>query len=218
MIESEKPEGLPDAFWDAETKTINFEKLIEDYNYLAARDENLVETNKRNIPESYEKYEIEIPEELERDDEVLKRFHQCGFSNDQAQLVYNLANERVVPALKDLASNFESKKQQEKLVGYFGSQERFNQVSRQISSWAKKNVRNEVYDALATTAEGVIALYKMMSSNEPMINKEPSAVEELNEASLKKMMQDPRYWRDHDRAYVEKITKGFEQLYPSKIK
>lgn len=56
----------------------------------------------------------------------------------------------------------------------------------------------------------------MMSSNEPMLGKEAGFEGELNEQSLRKMMEDPRYWRDKDTAYINKITKGFEKLYPGK--
>ena len=96
------------------------------------------------------------------------------------------------------------------------SEEKFNEVSRQLSVWAKSNLRPDVYDALASTADGVIALYKMMSSNEPALGKDRDFGSELSEESLRKMMEDPRYWRDKDVSYIAKVTKGFEKLYPGK--
>lgn len=214
---SNKPANLPEKFWNAATGEVNLEALLEDYNSMAVRDDNLIETNLRGMPASYDKYEINIPNPmLERDDEILKKFYEKGFTNEQAQLVYDLANERVIPVLNELTVNFEAQKQLEKLNSYFGGQEKFNEISRQISTWAKQNVRPEVYDALATTSEGVIALYKMMSSNEPILGKEAGFGEQLNEETLRRMMEDPRYWRDKDKNYIAKITKGFEQLYPEK--
>lgn len=212
-----KPQGLPDKFWDEATGEVKLEALIEDYNYMASRDENLIEGNNRRLPESFDKYELKIPHPfLDRDEEVFKRFYEKGFTNEQAQLVYDLANERVIPYLSDLTANYEAEKQLEKLNRYFGGEEKFNEVSRQISVWAKQNLKPEVYDALASTSEGVIALYKMMSSNEPMLGKDRDFNEELTEDLLRKMMEDPRYWRDKDQSYVSKITKGFEKLYPEK--
>lgn len=212
-----RPDNLPDKFWDEANGRIKIEELIEDYNYMAGRDENLIETNKRNMPASYDQYRIDIPNELlDHDEELFKQFYEHGFTNDQAQFVYNLANERVIPVLDQLTVSFEAQKQLAKLSSYFGGQERFDEVSRQISGWAKQNLRPEVYDALASTTEGVIALYKMMSSNEPMLGKEQEFEGELSEQSLRKMMEDPRYWRDKDTAYINKITKGFEKLYPGK--
>ena len=214
---SAKPYGLPDKFWDAGTGEVKLEEFIKAYNELAVRDDNLIEGNIRNIPESYDKYELNIQSPLlERDDEVLKKLFEKKFTNEQAQLVYDLANERVIPVLDQLTVNYEAQKQIEKLVSYFGGQEKFNEISRQISAWAKNNVRPEIYEALGSTYEGVIALYKMMSSNEPLLGREGGVEEEINEASLRKMMEDPRYWRDKDSNYVNKITKGFERLYPEK--
>ena len=212
-----RPAGLPDKFWDETTQSVRLEALIEDYNYMASRDENLIETNRRHLPESYDKYDIKVPSPfMDRDEEVFKKFYEYGFSNEQAQLVYDLANERVIPLLDQLTINFEAQKQMEKLNKYFGSSERFDEVSRQISNWARQNLRPEVYDALASSAEGVITLYKMMSSNEPMLGKSAEPEGELSEEVLRKMMEDPRYWRDKDKAYINKITQGFEKLYPER--
>lgn len=214
---SARPYGLPDAFWDEQNQTVRIEELIAAYNDLARRDDNLIETNLRNMPESYDKYQIRIPSPLlDIDEDILKRFYEKGFSNEQAQLVYDLAGERVLPVLDEMAVNFEAERQLEKLGRHFGGRDKFNEVSRQISAWAKQNVNTEVYEALASTAEGVIALYNMMSSSEPALLREGFGGEELNEATLRKMMEDPRYWRDKDSAYIAKITRGFEKLYPEK--
>lgn len=216
-LSSSKPQGLPDKFWNPQSGEVDLPGLIADYNNLISRDENLIEGNLRGIPESYDKYDIKMPSPyLEWDDEVMQKLHQKGFTNEQAQLVYDLANERVIPCLHDLTVNFEAQKQLEKLKQYFGSQEKFNEISRQLSSWAKQNLQPEIYDALSTTYEGVITLYKMMASNEPLLGREGVSGEELNNDSLRKMMEDPRYWRDKDAGYIAKITKGFEKLYPSK--
>ena len=161
-----KPAGLPDKFWDENSGKINLEALLEDYNSMASRDENLIESHNRRMPESYDKYEVKFPHPLlDRDDEIFRRFFENGFTNEQAQLVYDLANERVIPVLDSLASDYEAERQLEKLKRFFGSEEKFN---------------------------------------------------ELNEESLRKMMEDPRYWRDKDASYIARITKGFEKLYPEK--
>lgn len=212
-----KPQGLPDKFWDAAKGEVILEALVADYNNLTSRDDNLIEGNVRNLPASYDAYQLNISSPyLERDDDVLKKLYEKKFTNEQAQLVYDLANEKVMPYIQEMTVNFEAQRQLEKLASHFGGQEKFNEISRQISAWAKQNIKPEVYDALATTSEGVIALYKMMSSNEPLLGREGSMSENLSEESLKKMMEDPRYWRDHDKSYVNKITQGFQKLYPSK--
>lgn len=212
-----KPQGLPDQFIDPATGEVLLDQLIAAYNDLVARDENLIEGNLRDIPVSPADYQINIPNPmLERDDEIFQRLYEKKFTNEQAQLVYDLANERVIPYIEEMTVNFEAERQLEKLSRHFGGREKFNEISRQISSWAKNNLNPEVYDALASTSEGVIALYQMMSSNEPMLTREVSGQEELSEDKLRQMMEDPRYWRDHDKSYVKKITSGFEKLYPNR--
>ena len=64
-----KPAGLPDKFWDENSGKINLEALLEDYNSMASRDENLIESHNRRMPESYDKYEVKFPHPLlDRDD------------------------------------------------------------------------------------------------------------------------------------------------------
>ncbi|WP_420549042.1 hypothetical protein [Curvivirga sp.] len=36
-----------------------------------------------------------------------------------------------------------------------------------------------------------------------------------SEEALRKMMRDPRYWRERDPEMIEKVTKGFGRLYPT---
>ncbi len=38
----------------------------------------------------------------------------------------------------------------------------------------------------------------------------------LSEDTLRSMMSDPRYWRDNDQDYINKVREGWEKLYPSK--
>ncbi|MDR1694559.1 MAG: hypothetical protein LBR70_05170 [Lactobacillaceae bacterium] len=212
---SGKPERLPEKFWDAEKNAIRINELIEDYLSLIERDENLIEDNLRHVPESFDKYDISIDNDFfVRDDDVLKKLHDSGFTNEQAQLVYDLAQEKILPILNDLTVDFEAEKQFEKLISHFGSKERFDEVARQISAWAKQNISSELYDVLGSTYEGVVTLYKMMSSNEPLLSKDNGAKEKVDETALREMMKDPRYWRDKDNSYIEKIRKGFEKLYP----
>lgn len=177
--------------------------------------QNLLEQGRAEfMPASFNEYKIDYKSPLfSQDDAILEKLFGAGFNNSQAQLVYDLANERVLPYLKEMASEFEAQKQREKLVQFFGSEEKFSEVSRQVAAWAQNQFEAEVYNALGSTSEGVIALYKMMGSNEPVINKEGALNEPVTEENLTKMMQDPRYWQTKDQDYIAKITNGFQKLY-----
>lgn len=76
---------------------------------------------------------------------------------------------------------------------------------------------NEIYDLLAPLTE----------NDEPELGEEahdnefsePRYFEDEKESGsengLRKMMRDPRYWRERDPETVRKVTKGFKNLYPS---
>lgn len=232
-----QPEELqvPEKFLDSKTGEVRLNDLVKSYLALekklsskpaeAPMDFNLDDLDDEKInlirraqgvPETSKEYDVNIPHPmLDRDEEVFDKFHQEGFTPKQVQLVYDLAAERIIPIIADLAAEFEADKQLEKLVSHFGGDEKFNEVSKQISTWAEKNVAAEVFEALGSTYEGVITLYKMMSSNEPAISKSMGGAEALSEDKLKEMMKDPKYWRDKDSSYVSMIEQGFKKLYPS---
>jgi hypothetical protein len=206
-IGSKNP-NVPEKFLD-ENGEIKVNELIEDYNKLACKLGNC------NLPKSYEEYQINIPHpSLEQDQELHKQFLEKGFTNEQAQFVYDLAGERVIPLLDKMSLDYESDKQKEKLMSHFGSEDKFSEVSRQVSTWAKQNLNPEIYDVLSTSYEGVMALYNMMSSSEPVMGRGVSSMGDLSEDKLRQMMQDPKYWRDKDPQYIQQISDGFKRLYP----
>ncbi|MDR1009313.1 MAG: hypothetical protein LBL52_03620 [Rickettsiales bacterium] len=151
---------------------------------------------------------------IERDAEIDKRLAEAGFSNEQAQLVYDLAEETIVPAMMRVAAKFRASRELEKLENYFGGEDRFDEAARQISAWASKNVDAATLDALASSYWGVLALYNMMNSGEPgMLGAGRTADSATNEKKLRDMMSDPRYWRDNDVDFIKKVDDGFKNLY-----
>jgi hypothetical protein len=54
-----------------------------------------------------------------------------------------------------------------------------------------------------------------MSRREPEILRQGGAAgAPESEAGLRALMNDPKYWRDHDPAIVQRVKAGFERLYP----
>ena len=65
-----------------------------------------------------------------------------------------------------------------------------------------------------STYYGVIALYNMMTSNEPKVMEKSYVSDDVvTEQKLKDMMKDPKYWRDGDKDFIKKINDGFKFLY-----
>lgn len=148
------------------------------------------------------------------DKNVNKRLMEAGFTNAQAQLVYDLAEEIMIPKIQEVVEEFRAYRELAKLENYFGGEERFDEISRQITLWAEKNVPQEIYQSLNSTYYGVIALYNMMTSGEPKVmGKSCVSSDVITEKKLKEMMKDPKYWRDGDKDFIKKVNDGFKFLY-----
>ncbi len=80
-------------------------------------------------------------------------------------------------------------------------------------AYGKKNLPGDVLDGLASTYEGVMALYRLMQSGKPMAIQQPSENPSVDENTLRSMMRDPKYWRDKDAAFIKKVSDGFRQVF-----
>ena len=160
-------------------------------------------------------FDIEIDSDILASDPVInKRLEEAGFTKEQAELVYALAEEIILPILCEISESYRTARELDRLEAHFGGQERFDEVARQISTWAKKSIPEDVYAALNSTYHGVLALYSMMGSTEPETiagaGQKPAAV---SDKKLREMMKDPRYWRDHDEDFIRQVNTGFKELY-----
>ncbi|MGG5820506.1 capsid assembly protein [Falsiroseomonas sp. HW251] len=220
---------IPEKFRDSATGALRVDLLLKSYRELErmlsrraapgpeASPEEIARWRRiLGVPDSPEGYEINPPCELcGPDAEVNAKLHEAGFTAPQAQLVYDLAAQRLLPLIAEAAAEFEAGKQREKLHAEFGGEDRFRQVAPQITAWGRANLPDAVFAALSTTAEGVIALHRMMAGKEPPLSRDAAADAAPSEAELRKMMRDPRYWRTRDPAFVQRVTEGFRRLVGS---
>lgn len=168
------------------------------------------------VPASADEYKIEIKDKLiSSDPEVNEKLRKLGFTQKQVQAVYDLAVERVLPCVYELARDYEGNRQLARLAQHFGGEERFSEVARQLSAWGTKNLPKTVYEPLASTYEGVIALYNMMNSGEPVLGGTQAPSEMDTEETLKQVMMSEKYWRDKEPKTLKRVKEGFERLYPA---
>ncbi len=171
------------------------------------------------IPDRPDDYPVRVDHpRLGIDPDVNARLHAAGFTPAQAQLVYDLAVERVMPVLEQMGESQRVETDLAKLVEHFGGEDRWGEISRQLAAWGKAHLPEDVYAALASTREGVLALWRMMADGEPDLvtpnggggggNGAPG------EDDLKALMRDPRYWKHRDPAVVRRVAEGFRRLYP----
>jgi hypothetical protein len=220
-------EDVPAKFWDEAAGALRLDALLKSYAELEKRlSQRLVppaedapeEERSRfrraiGVPESPEDYCIDPKHEMcGPDPEVNAQLHAAGFTPAQAQLVYDLAAERLVPLVAEAASEYEARRQVEKLAQHFGGEERFRRVAQQISAWGSAHLPAEVFKALSGTAEGVLALQAMMAKGEPELMRRAEVDPITDEQGLRLMMRDPRYWRSREPEFVRRVTEGFRRL------
>lgn len=204
-------DDVPAKFKDPETGDVRMDMILRSYKELEKK-----MSGRHAPPKTPEEYSIDCSHGMfEPDTEINKRLHEKGLTNDQAQEIYNLASEKMIPMIAELSREFQADREVEKLVNHFGGAEQWKEVSRQLLAFGQKNMPADVLDNLSSSFEGVIALERMMKSNEPGLKKEASSTIATDELDLQSMMRDPRYWRDKDPAFVAKVTEGFQSVYGS---
>jgi hypothetical protein len=222
-----RPTEVPEKFWDPDRQELRVDALLKSYLELERRlSQRLAPPGESadpqerqrwremlDIPESPDGYEITPKHELASPDpEVNQRLYEAGFSRTQVQLVYDLAAERLLPLIAEAAQQFEAERQLERLREHFGGEERFRRIARQISAWGRAKLPAPVFEALSTTMEGVLALERMMQGDEPSLPREAKAPEVADEAELRRMMRDPRYWRTREPEFIQRVSDGFRRL------
>ncbi len=225
---AERPDDVPEKFWDADAGILRTEALLKSYVELERKLGTMVpmpnadDPNSRHRlqralgkPESAEDYEIDSPHELITPDPAVNaKLHAAGLSSEQAQLVYNLAAEHLVPIIDDANCKANHEHERLQLAAHFGGEQKWQTIAPQIKTWAQANLTNEVYESLGASSEGVIAIYHMMQAREPNVISEAAIPSpKADQQQLSSMMRDPRYWRDRDPAFVAEVTAGYKQLF-----
>ena len=231
---AERPAHVPEKFWDAEGGMVRLEALLKSYLELerklgTARPNPEPEaapagtpadghapshTEPPPAPAAPQGYTIRSPHPLvEPDPAIDAKLLEAGFSQAQAQLVYDLAAERLLPVIEEALGELEAQLQAEKLQRQFGGVDTWRHTARQIKSWAAANLPPDIHETLAGSYEGVLALHQMMRASEPeLLGAGAMPAAELTEEALAEMMRDPRYWRQRDPEFIARVTTGFKRL------
>jgi hypothetical protein len=226
----DRPAGVPDKFWDRETGQIRTDALLKSYVELERKLGAMVPLPQDDDPEGRERlrralgvpaaadeYRIDVRDELLKPTpELNTRLHEAGFTQEQAQLVYDLAAENVLPLIDDLMGELHASRDAERLSKHFGGDAPWQNMARQIKTWGQANLADDVYRTLAADYDGVLAMHQMMQAREPVVLQDADGPQsEVDEGTLTRLMRDPRYWRERDPAIVAQVTEGFRRLYPS---
>nr|WP_165772064.1 hypothetical protein [Niveispirillum lacus] len=219
-----RPEQVPAKFWDPATGSIRVEALLKSYLELERRmstpADPVAEKSRLlsllGVPEKPDGYCIRCDHGLfEPDAEINNRLHGAGFTPEQAQLLYDLAAERMLPLLGEMAAGYQAEAELEKLASHFGGTEKWLELSGQLLAWGQRNLPAPLLEALSGTADGVMALHRLMAegSGEPKPLRSEGQTDTEVAGDLNRMIADPRYWRDRDPTFIAKVTEGFRRAY-----
>ena len=224
----DRPEYVPEKFWDTDRNEIKVEELSASYNSLEKKlgmrtDElskqirtDIEQEAKTAVPEKYEIVMPEIPKEINvevnEEQELLKEWSSICRENNLSQEVFNrgvnafVNNE--IAGLPNLNAEME----------ILGDNAKSRLEAAEL--WTKKYLSSEAYDTmskLASTADGVKAIEEIMNitKSKPLPNANTVVDAELDETDLRSMMNDPRYYdpSKRDEAYYNKVTKLYEKKY-----
>lgn len=229
--EAARPAGVPAKFWDGEAGSVRTDALLKSYLELERKLGSMValptddgDSDAHNrlrralgVPETADGYQISSPNELlDPNPEINAKLHAGGFTPEQAQLVYDLAADHLLPLLDDVLDEFGTARDAERLTHRFGGAAAWRTLASQIKTWGQANLSDEVFDTLSASYDGVLAMHQMMQAPEPAVLRDGDGPDaDLDNAALGQMMRDPRYWRDRDPDVIAKVTEGFRRLYPS---
>ncbi len=200
---------IPKKFKNPETGEVNVTAMAKSYKALEHK-----MSQAPTLPKSHSEYCIDCTHGVfDPDEDLNRRMFEKGFTNDQVQFVYDIAAEKMVPMVVEMAGDFQADREVEKLIEHFGGVDKWKEISRQLLAFGQKNLPADALDSLSSSFEGVLALHNMMNNEEPKISNGGGAMRSDGTMELQSMMKDPKYWRDKDPSFVAKVTEGFQRMY-----
>lgn len=216
-------EKIPEKFLN-EDGTLNTDSLLKSYSELEKKMGSMVKVPTEDSDESVRlKFNkaIGVPEDISEyptnemfdDESVRKKFHEIGLTKTQVEKIYAIAEEYLSPILSELFSMENETSAIAELKKFFGDEEKMKDALRAVKDFGEKYLPADAFESLCSTPQGIQSVYKMMQSMEPKVYTDKNSSENLSDNDLRRMMRDPKYWRDQDPEYVRKIENGFKKLY-----
>lgn len=216
-------EKIPEKFLN-EDGTLNTEALLKSYSELEKKMGTMISVPSQdsdNVTKAKFNRAIGVPENADAypvdpmfdDAELRNKFFEIGLTTSQVEKIYKIAEEYLSPVLSDLFSIQNETNAIIELKNFFGGEEKMKEALLAIKSFGEKYLPSDAFESLCATPQGIQSVYKMMQSMEPNIEMEKTSSENLTDNDLRRMMRDPKYWREQDPEYVKKIENGFKKLY-----
>ena len=223
----ERPDHIPEKFWNTETGELRQDDMIKSYNNLEKfatgkkdemREATLAELKAEADELAPEKYELPklvegITEEMVRENPMTEwweeKCKEFGLSQDQ----YEEGVNKWIDIIMNSGPNLDG--EMEKLGE--NANDRINAVTNYAKSQFPPEEFELIANTLGTSATGISALERIMDLNKSQMNRSEQVAQperELTIADVKQMMNDKRYFdqRHRDRDYVKKVDDAWARL------
>lgn len=216
-------EKIPEKFLN-EDGTLNTDALLKSYSELEKKIGTMISVPDANadadtrarfnraigVPNSASEYPANT---MFDDDSLRENFFEIGLTSSQVEKIYQIAEEFLTPVLSELFDMQNETSAINELKNFFGDDDKMRDALRAINAFGERYLPRDAFDAMCATPQGIRAVYAMMQSMEPSIETDDGTSKNLTDDMLRRMMRDPKYWRDQDPEYVRKIENGFKKLY-----
>lgn len=222
-----RPENIPEKFWDPVSSSVRVDALAASYRTLEQKlsaNVSAPATQPGGPPpvaapsepaDPAPEYRIDTKHGLfEADSGVNEVLRDAGLTPDQAQVVYDLAARVLQPIVDEHGGERQALADDARLQQQFGGAEKWAETQRQLRVWGRRHLPSDAYESLSSSYDGGLALHRLMRHEEPSVLRGGVVGEAADEGALRRMIRDPRYWRDRDPAFVRKVSEGFKRLYP----
>jgi hypothetical protein len=226
----ERPEIIPEKFWNPETGEINLEDMAKSYHHLEKfasgkkdemRDSLIAELQteaREGLPEDSKGYTL--PKLVEGiTEEIVEANPLTGWWRDKCHTM-GLNQEQFEDGINQYVDMMQS--------GQINTEEEMNKLGENandrvnaINSWAQSFFPPEefetVVNTLGTTAQGIGVLERIQDSMRSNMGNSESVAQperELEIPDVKAMMNDKRYYdsRHRDPAYVKQVDEAWARL------
>ena len=223
----EKPEYVPEKFWNKDLNEVNVEELSASYNSLekklGARTDELskqvredIEKEKRaKVPENYEITKPELEEgvdvDINADMPLLQWWQKTAKDNGLTQEQFNEGINMYLEQISEIIPTVDGEK---KKLGE-NADARIESVSLFANKYFDENTL-PIVQSVASTADGIKMLeYIQEKSKDMQISSNDSVTSVTNEDELKQLMLSEEYWNRSKRnpEVVKKVEDGYKRLY-----
>jgi hypothetical protein len=216
-------DNIPEKFLNGDG-TLNADALVKSYSELEKKIGSMVSVPAAESDDAArEKFNraIGVPtdadeypaNELFGNDSIRQRFHEIGLTKIQAEKIYEMAEEFLSPILSEIFQTGHEAAAISELKKFFGGEDRMLDALKEINAFGEKFLPGDAFESLCSTPQGIQGVYRMMQSMEPTVRTDKTDSANLSDQDLRRMMRDPKYWKERDPEYIRQIESGFRKLY-----